>query len=134
MKIFYTKNKLTKITNNQKSIGFIPTMGAIHKGHVSLIKKSINQCNKTIVSIYVNKPQFNKRSDYKKYPRLITKDINILKKLKVDYLFIPKKKEIYPNGVNNPVRNFGRHNNCSAHPAAHHWLDGPHYESESHQS
>jgi len=104
MKIFYTKNKLTKITYNQKSIGFIPTMGAIHKGHVSLIKKSINQCNKTIVSIYVNKPQFNKKSDYKKYPRLITKDINILKKLKVDYLFIPKKNQIYPNGINRNIK------------------------------
>ena len=104
MKIFYTKNKLTKITHYEKNIGFIPTMGAIHKGHESLIKKSINQCNKTIVSIYVNKPQFNKKSDYKKYPRLIIKDIDILKKLKVDYLFIPRENQIYPNGVNKKIK------------------------------
>jgi pantoate--beta-alanine ligase len=110
MKIFYSKNKLIKITHSEKNIGFIPTMGAIHKGHVSLIKKSKAQCKKTVVSIYVNKPQFNKKSDYDKYPRLFNKDIKLLKKLKVDLLFIPKEKQIYPKGINKNIKihNFKR--------------------------
>ena len=54
-------------------------MGALHAGHLSLIKKSISQCNKTIVSIFVNKPQFNKKNDYKKYPRKLKKIFQFLK-------------------------------------------------------
>ena len=95
MKIFLNKNKLVKIIQKEKNVGFVPTMGAIHKGHISLIKKSISDCNKTIVSIYVNKPQFNKKSDYLKYPRNFKKDISLLKKNKVDYLYIPSTSQIY---------------------------------------
>ena len=79
-------------------------MGAIHIGHISLIKKSISQCNKTIVTIFINKPQFNRKSDYKKYPRVIKKDISIIKKLKVDYLFLPKVNQIYPDGPNKNIK------------------------------
>ena len=79
-------------------------MGAFHKGHLSLMYKSINQCNKTIVSIFVNKPQFNRKSDYKSYPRKIKKDIKILKKIKIDYLFLPTHNQIYPNGVNKKIK------------------------------
>ena len=93
MKIFLNKNKLIKIIQKEKNVGFVPTMGAIHKGHISLIKKSISDCDKTIVSIYVNKPQFNKKSDYLKYPRNLKKDISLLKKIispKINlYSFIP---------------------------------------------
>ena len=95
MKIFLNKNKLVKIIQKEKNVGFVPTMGAIHKGHISLIKKSISDCDKTIVSIYVNKPQFNKKSDYLKYPRNLKKDISLLKKNKVDYLYIPSTSQIY---------------------------------------
>ena len=86
MKIFLNKNKLVKIIQKEKNVGFVPTMGAIHKGHISLIKKSISDCNKTIVSIYVNKPQFNKKSDYLKYPRNLKKDISLL------FLMVQKKQ------------------------------------------
>ena len=72
-------------------------MGTLHNGHISLIKSSQKKCNKTIVSIFINPSQFNLKSDYKKYPRNISKDIKILKKLKVDFLFLPVKKEIYKN-------------------------------------
>ncbi len=94
MKIILDKNKLIKILNKDENIGFIPTMGAIHEGHVSLIKKSIKQNKKTVVSIFVNKPQFNKSNDYNKYPKNLNRDINLLKKNRIDYLFIPTNKQI----------------------------------------
>ena len=61
MKIIRSKNKLIKLVHNEKNLGFVPTMGGIHKGHLSLINKSIKECKKTIVSIYINKSQFNKK-------------------------------------------------------------------------
>ena len=64
MKIIIHKNKLINLLDKEKKLGFVPTMGAIHAGHISLIKKCKSQCNKTIVSIFVNKPQFNKNSDF----------------------------------------------------------------------
>ena len=100
MKIFSYKKKLIKFIQSEHSLGFVPTMGTLHPGHISLIKKSLYQCNKTIVSIFVNKPQFNNKNDYKKYPRNLKKDIKILKKLKVDYLYIPSHKEIYERKKN----------------------------------
>ena len=110
MKIFLNKNKLVKIIQKEKNVGFVPTMGAIHKGHISLIKKSISDCDKTIVSIYVNKPQFNKKSDYLKYPRNLKKDISLLKKNKVDYLYIPSTSQIYPKGQKRKIKidSFGK--------------------------
>ena len=76
MKIILDKNKLGKLINNERNLGFVPTMGAIHEGHYSLINKSNKLCEKTIVSIFINKPQFNKSSDFKNYPRFLKKDIN----------------------------------------------------------
>ena len=104
MKIISDKNKLVKFIYNEKNLGFVPTMGAIHLGHISLIKKSILQCSKTIVSIFVNKPQFNRKSDFQKYPGILKKDISILKKLNVDYLYLPPIKEIYPSGYNRNIK------------------------------
>ena len=104
MKILLNKNKLIKFIKNEKNLGFVPTMGCIHKGHVSLIKKSTSQCDKTIVTIFINKPQFNKKNDYKKYPRTLPRDIKILKRLKIDYLYIPSNKQIYPKGANKKIK------------------------------
>jgi len=103
MKIISSKNKLTKIIQKEKDLGFVPTMGAIHKGHISLVKKSNKECKKTIVSIFVNKQQFNKKRDYQKYPRILKKDIFILKNNKVDYIYIPTLKQIYPYGYNKKI-------------------------------
>ena len=66
MKILLKKKQLIKLIQKEKNIGFIPTMGAIHLGHKSLIKKASKQCNKTVVSIFINKPQFNKKNDFRK--------------------------------------------------------------------
>ena len=110
MKTISNKNKLIKFTHYEKNLGFVPTMGAIHQGHISLIKKCVSQCEKTIVSIFINKPQFNRKSDFQKYPRLLKKDISILKKFKVDYLYLPSVNQIYPNGRNKNIKisSFGK--------------------------
>ena len=104
MKIITSKKQLTKFVLMQKNLGFVPTMGAIHIGHISLIKKSIKQSDKTIVTIFINKPQFNKKNDFLKYPRMLNKDISILAKLKVNYLYLPSKNQIYPDGQNNNIK------------------------------
>jgi len=103
MKIILEKNKLSQFTHNKKNLGFVPTMGGIHPGHISLITRSINECKKTIVSIFINKQQFNNRKDFAKYPRALKKDIFKLKKLKIDILYLPKDEDIYPNGYNRKI-------------------------------
>ena len=85
MKIILQKKELLKLINNEKKLGFVPTMGAIHDGHISLIKRSIKECSKTIVTIFINKPQFNKISDYSRYPRRINNDVKKLKKFNIDF-------------------------------------------------
>ena len=104
MKIISNKSDLFKFINKEKNLGFVPTMGAIHAGHASLIRKSIHQCSKTIVSIFINKPQFNKKSDFLKYPRVLKRDIATLRKLKVDYLYLPTQYQIYPEGSNRKIK------------------------------
>ena len=104
MKIILNKKKLIKIIENEKNLGFVPTMGTIHRAHINILKKSISLCNKTIVTIFVNKPQFDKITDYKKYPRNLKKDISMLRKCKVDYLYLPSIKQIYPFGPNKEIK------------------------------
>jgi pantoate--beta-alanine ligase len=104
MKIFYSKKKLEKFIRYEKKLGFVPTMGGIHLGHISLVKKSIHECKKTIVTIFVNKQQFNNKRDYENYPRTIKKDIFLLRKAKVDFLYLPKSKEIYPDSLNKKIK------------------------------
>lgn len=81
---------------NSQSIGFVPTMGALHDGHLALIKKSTDQNDVTVVSIFVNPLQFNNTSDLEKYPRVIDEDINLLDKHNVDVVFTPDEVELYP--------------------------------------
>ena len=95
MKIFKDKHTLQKEIFKNKGISFVPTMGGLHRGHISLIKKSKKFKLKTLVSIFVNPKQFNKKSDFRSYPRNIKKDLKQLKKLKINYLYIPTFKDIY---------------------------------------
>ena len=95
MKIFKNRHELKKAIHNEKRISFIPTMGGLHKGHLSLIKKAQKLRGKILVSIFVNPKQFNDKKDYLKYPRNLKKDLNYLKKNKVDYLFLPSGKNIF---------------------------------------
>ena len=95
MKTLLNNIDLNEALFGNSNIGFVPTMGSLHDGHISLIKKSLKLSNKTIVSIFINPKQFNNKEDYKKYPRNIKKDLKILKKLKVDFVYLPKIKDIY---------------------------------------
>jgi len=104
MKIISNKKKLIKIIRKEKNLGFVPTMGGIHLGHISLIKKSVFQCNTTIVSIFINKPQFNSKIDYQKYPRILKNDVSLLKRYKVNYLYIPTMNQIYPQGYSKQIK------------------------------
>ncbi|MFI5133203.1 MAG: pantoate--beta-alanine ligase [Chitinophagales bacterium] len=84
-------------------IGFVPTMGALHEGHISLIQTSAKQNNVTICSIFVNPTQFNDPKDFEKYPVNIEKDIYKLETTGCDILFLPAVSEIYPNRTNPPI-------------------------------
>ena len=88
---------VSEITNEmaQEELFLIPTMGSLHEGHLSLIESAKRSELKTIVSIFVNPKQFNDVNDYKKYPRDISKDIDILERSDVDYLFNPEEDYIY---------------------------------------
>ena len=95
MKIFKKKRILQKNIGNEKNLSFVPTMGALHKGHEYLIKNAKKKYKKVIVSIFVNPKQFNSISDFKNYPKNIHKDINLLKRLKVNYLYLPSYSDLF---------------------------------------
>ena len=99
MKIFKSFNILNKEINFKENIGFVPTMGSLHKGHLSIIKIAKKNSSKVLVSIFVNPSQFNDKKDFAKYPRNFNNDIYILKKLKINYLFLPSEQEIYKIGI-----------------------------------
>jgi len=84
---------------NGKIIGFVPTMGALHAGHISLIENSLKQSDFTVCSIFVNPTQFNNANDFAQYPITVNKDMALLKKVKCDALFLPSVEEIYPEGT-----------------------------------
>ena len=95
MKLIKQITDLNKAINKEKKLGFVPTMGNLHNGHESLINESKKKCKKTLVSIFVNPTQFNNNEDYKTYPRSLNKDLKILNKLKVDYVYLPTLDQIY---------------------------------------
>ncbi len=80
------------------SIGFVPTMGALHKGHLSLIEQAISENDKVVCSIFVNPTQFNDPKDLENYPNQIEKDLVLLKKVSCDLVFTPSKMDMYPQG------------------------------------
>ena len=101
MKIFKTKIQLRqwRKTLSNESVGFVPTMGALHKGHLSLVKASKKKCQKTVVSVFINKLQFGPHEDFNAYPRFIEQDIALLENEKIDALFCPEPEEMYPNDI-----------------------------------
>lgn len=85
-----------KSLKNDKSIGFVPTMGALHEGHLDLIRKAKLESDIVVVSIFVNPTQFNNQEDFDNYPTTIEEDLDKLKNENVDFVFIPKTEAIYP--------------------------------------
>jgi pantoate--beta-alanine ligase len=91
-------NDFTKYT-----LGFVPTMGALHKGHEELLKRSVKENNQTILSIFVNPTQFNNQNDFEKYPITLEKDLAIAERLHVSVVFMPEKQFMYPDDYTNRV-------------------------------
>jgi pantoate--beta-alanine ligase len=118
MEIIRRRSQLISLRNSLRKrteqIGFVPTMGALHEGHVSLIRKSLSQNDITFVSIYVNPKQFNDANDLKNYPRSLDKDIAILQALdaKNIVLFCPEKDDIYPENDGYEPISLGTLGNC----------------------
>ena len=90
------KVRIKRIRNSGKTIGFVPTMGALHKGHGELVKHSVKENDITVVSIFVNPTQFNNSDDLNLYPRTAERDYKLLEILEVDIVFSPSVDEIYP--------------------------------------
>ena len=93
------QHHIGEINKNGLKIGWVPTMGALHKGHLSLIQKARDECQQVVCSIFVNPTQFNDKKDFVKYPVTIEKDIQLLAEQGTDMLFLPDLEEIYPNGT-----------------------------------
>jgi|688.fasta_scaffold519069_2 pantoate--beta-alanine ligase len=89
--------------NAQRSIGFVPTMGALHRGHATLVEKSVAECDVTVVSIFVNPLQFNNSADLETYPNTIDTDLELCARLGATAVFVPDRSEMYPDGFDTAV-------------------------------
>jgi pantoate--beta-alanine ligase len=107
LRVFKDKLALSAFLNYKSKVGFVPTMGALHQGHVSLIKLSVNQCQTTVCSIFVNPAQFNDKNDLLNYPRTTEKDLALLEEAGCDVVFIPEVEEIYPPNISMQNYDFG---------------------------
>ena len=110
MKVLKSKKTLIDYVERQremgKKIGFAPTMGALHEGHLSLYKAAKKENDEVISSIFVNPTQFNNPVDFQKYPKTLEKDIELLEKAGVDAVYVPNVEEMYPDGLNSKKYDF----------------------------
>lgn len=95
---------ISKAKKEGKRVGFVPTMGALHDGHMTLIRHSVRENEVTVCSIFVNPTQFNEKSDLDAYPRTLEADVKLLKKNKTDYVFAPGVEDVYPDGDDKTIK------------------------------
>ncbi|MEQ9263313.1 MAG: pantoate--beta-alanine ligase [Owenweeksia sp.] len=108
MQVFERADELSAFVKNHKnqnhSVGFVPTMGALHEGHLSLVRHALRDNDVTVVSIFVNPTQFNNQDDLARYPRVPKADLKLLESINTPVVFLPAENEIYPHGTkSNPV-------------------------------
>ena len=94
------------LRRQKKTLGFVPTMGALHNGHLSLVKKSMNENDCTAVSIFVNPTQFNNKHDLQTYPRTVEADVKLLEETGADIAFVPSVETMYPEGLDNVTESY----------------------------
>ena len=97
------RKNLDAASNAHRSIGFVPTMGALHRGHAALVEKSVSECDLTVVSIFVNPLQFNNSADLDTYPSTIDADLELCARLGTSVVFVPDRSEMYPEGFDTSV-------------------------------
>jgi len=90
-----------------QTLGFVPTMGALHRGHISLVEQSLSMADHTLVSIYVNPTQFNNAEDLEKYPSTLEQDLNLLSATGEVIVYLPTQNDLYPNGLQSRSFDFG---------------------------
>lgn len=96
-KVVDLKSELFEVRKLGKSVGLVPTMGALHEGHASLVARSVNQNDVTVVSVFLNPTQFNDKGDLERYPRTLEADCKLLESCGADYVFAPSVAEMYPS-------------------------------------
>lgn len=99
-KIVDLQNELFEVRKEGKKIGLVPTMGALHQGHASLVKRSVKENDVTVVSVFLNPTQFNDKADLERYPRNLDADCKLLEECHADYVFAPSVKKMYPTPDN----------------------------------
>ena len=100
MKLFRSivelQNELFEVRKEGKTVGLVPTMGALHEGHASLVKRSVKENDVTVVSVFLNPTQFNDKNDLERYPRTLDADCSLLEECGASYVFAPSVEEMYP--------------------------------------
>jgi pantoate--beta-alanine ligase len=104
MVILKSASDIQQLLHQKTRVGFVPTMGALHEGHLSLIRRSKKEDSFTVCSIFVNPTQFNNKKDFEKYPITISHDVDMLEKAGCDLLFLPTVMEMYPEGTDPKIK------------------------------
>jgi pantoate--beta-alanine ligase len=101
--VAWMKQEAAEARRSERVVGLVPTMGALHEGHLSLVREAQRQCSPVVVSIFVNPKQFGPSEDFQKYPRSFQSDREALEDMRVDYVFAPPAEELYPSGFRTAV-------------------------------